>query len=215
MVVMHFMMLVTNIRKQEYNMTTWFTSDWHFGHQRILKLCNRPFNTIQEMDEQIIARINEKVQETDTLIHLGDAIFMHKNKGEILPTYAQRCMEVLVDTYISKMNCKNIILMQGNHDKWFTLADPSERFSICSRDIFDFHSTDDRFRAILCHYPLLSWDGKKYGVPMLYGHVHNQPVALPKCRMMDVGVDTNNFYPYSIADIQRRMQQISDWVEYP
>lgn len=197
-------------------MTVWFTSDWHLNHQKILQLCNRPFKTIQEMDEQIIARINEKVQEIDTLIHLGDTLFLHKNKGETQRQYAIRLEKILLNEYLPRFKCKNIMFMRGNHDKWFDyLVDSPLCDCIISKDIVDFHVKEEAFRAILCHYPLLSWDGKKYGVPMLYGHVHNQPVALPKCRMMDVGVDTNNFYPYSIADIHRRMQQISDWVEYP
>ena len=30
---------------------TFYTADTHFGHANILKLCNRPFETIEEMNE--------------------------------------------------------------------------------------------------------------------------------------------------------------------
>lgn len=34
----------------------WFTSDTHFGHQNILRFCERPFVSVEEMDNTIIER---------------------------------------------------------------------------------------------------------------------------------------------------------------
>lgn len=39
----------------------WFTSDTHFGHERILDFTNGPFGSIREMNDALIANINEKV----------------------------------------------------------------------------------------------------------------------------------------------------------
>ena len=49
-----------------------FTSDHHFGHKKILEYTNRPFETVDEMDEAMIARWNEKVGSDDEVYHLGD-----------------------------------------------------------------------------------------------------------------------------------------------
>ncbi len=35
-------------------MTVWFTSDTHFGHDAIRRYCNRPFASVEEMDDQLI-----------------------------------------------------------------------------------------------------------------------------------------------------------------
>ena len=43
----------------------WFTSDMHLGHEKALDFTCRPWNQIDEMNEGIIANINEKVKEND------------------------------------------------------------------------------------------------------------------------------------------------------
>jgi hypothetical protein len=35
---------------------TFFTSDQHLGHRNIIRLCSRPFASIEEMDETLISR---------------------------------------------------------------------------------------------------------------------------------------------------------------
>ena len=32
----------------------WFTSDTHFWHGNIIRFCNRPFETIEKMNEELI-----------------------------------------------------------------------------------------------------------------------------------------------------------------
>lgn len=44
-----------------------FTSDLHLGHRNIIRLCNRPFATIEEMDEALIRNWNAKVTNGDTI----------------------------------------------------------------------------------------------------------------------------------------------------
>ena len=45
----------------------YFTSDTHFGHKNVIRLCGRPYETVEEMDEDMIEKWNRKVTELDTV----------------------------------------------------------------------------------------------------------------------------------------------------
>lgn len=50
----------------------YYTADLHFGHANIIKLCHRPFASIEEMDEKLIEKWNNKVKNGDTVYIVGD-----------------------------------------------------------------------------------------------------------------------------------------------
>ena len=49
-----------------------FTSDTHFGHENIIRFCNRPFRNAEEMNAELIRRWRETVPEDGIIFHLGD-----------------------------------------------------------------------------------------------------------------------------------------------
>jgi calcineurin-like phosphoesterase family protein len=81
----------------------WFTADWHLGHARICELSGRPFASVDEMNEEIVARHNAVVAPDDTLWILGDVCM-----GPIQETLA----------LIQRVNGKKY-LVAGNHDRCF------------------------------------------------------------------------------------------------
>ena len=75
----------------------YITSDHHFGHKKIIKYSNRPFNSVEEMDEELIRRFNSRVSPGDIVYNLGDYCFTNPEK------------------YAGRLN-GNIIRIKGSHD---------------------------------------------------------------------------------------------------
>lgn len=81
-------------------MITWFISDLHFGHRNICRYSNRPFSSIEEMNEVLIQNWNRCVKPSDEIWHLGDFAF-----GSI--NFTKKILESLNG---------RINLIYGNHD---------------------------------------------------------------------------------------------------
>ena len=66
----------------------WFTADLHFGHSSILSKMNRPFETIERMNQGLLAAINERVAPSDSLYVLGDFAYQTIAEKRTPPTRA-------------------------------------------------------------------------------------------------------------------------------
>ena len=53
----------------------YFSSDFHLDHTNILKYDNRPFASIEDMNEEIIKNHNRTVNPEDNFYFLGDFAF--------------------------------------------------------------------------------------------------------------------------------------------
>lgn len=53
-------------------MNRWFTSDWHLGHENIIRFCGRPFDNARQMDECLLDYHNQFVKPEDHYTNLGD-----------------------------------------------------------------------------------------------------------------------------------------------
>jgi calcineurin-like phosphoesterase family protein len=63
-----------------------FTSDTHFWHKNVIAYCSRPYQSLEEMNQDLITRWNARVKPEDTVYHLGDVCFGPKEK--LAPTIA-------------------------------------------------------------------------------------------------------------------------------
>ena len=183
----------------------WFTSDTHFNHANICSATTtwnkesgnnfRIFNSLDTMNDRLVAGINASVGQDDILFHLGDWSF---GGFESIRQFRDRLV------------CKNIHLILGNHDQHIARNkdDVQEIFSSV-HNILDLivkwnvgTPTQDEAKFMLMHFPIASWDNLARGVIHLHGHVH-----LPKHRrigpgkMMDVGVDGNGLEPIDMKEV--------------
>ena len=166
---------------------TYFTSDQHFGHFNIIHLSRRPFKTVEEMDETMVERWNAKVRDSDTVYVLGDFFFRAATVEPILQRLKGH---------------KHLVL--GNHDPSWTdrvnLADYFESVQTLKE------GTVDGRLVTMCHYPMLSYPQARRGY-MIYGHIHNNtgddywPLIMRRPRMLNAGVDVNNFEPVTFDEL--------------
>lgn len=171
----------------------WFTSDLHLGHEAIIRMQNRPFQNVEEMDNALIHHLNECVRPNDKLYILGD-ISHHMTPADS-------------NALIKRIHGRKYLIL-GNHD---VTGDPE----VCRYDTGLFEWVDfyrkinvNRMTLVLLHYPMQTWPKARAGSVMLHGHIHSGPGynAANKeagIRRFDVGVDANNYYPVSIDQIKR------------
>lgn len=181
----------------------WFTSDTHFNHNAILNFCNRPFDTIEEHDQQLINNWNSVVKPDDTVFHLGDFCFGGRPKWQSI---------------IEQLN-GHIILILGNHD--------FKQLTQGIEALFDYVTQQMKIQigtrtVYLNHFPFLCFANgniqtykENYNI-QLFGHIHSGPKStsedLSRCSILyptqyDVGVDNNNLTPVSWNQIKQTINQ--------
>ena len=173
-----------------------FTADTHFGHKNILKLCNRPFETIEEMNETLIENWNHRVSGMDTVYIVGDMFF--------------RCSDA--EAILRRLKGKKRLIV-GNHDSsWMNKVDLNRYFVSIDRLL---EISDGKHALTLCHYPLLTWKHvqKSY---MIHGHIHADtsadyfPLICNRSNVFNAGMDINGFMPVSFDELVQNNEQFKD-----
>lgn len=174
-------------------MTLHFISDTHFGHKNIIKYSNRPFNSVEDMNEALIDNWNAVVKPEDTVYHLGDFAFLPYDQ---LKTVARR------------LNGTKHFIM-GNHDKEIA---KNKRDLIGSRvfnSIQDYYELKhEGHHMVLFHFGQRVWNKSHHGSIHLYGHSHGS--LPPHGKSVDVGVDckeiTSEYRPVSFDEVVAYMK---------
>ena len=175
-----------------------YTADLHLGSEEVLKKSERPFSSVREMDEAIIAGWNDAVSETDTVYLAGD-IGDHD-----LPVPEEALRRLRGHKH----------LIRGNHD---TCIEDQALLLEYFESVTDLLEIDDGAAHItLCHYPLLYFQSGY----MIHGHVHNAKgrayqllTQLP--RDLNAGVDVNGFRPVTLAQLLENNQRFYAGADAP
>ena len=176
-------------------MNIWLTADYHLGHFNIISYTNRPFNSLEQMNQTIISNHNERVKPGDLVIHNGDFCF----KG----TPGSKPGEGIIVTakeWESQLNGK-IIFIQGNHDKNNSAKTPIQGMLV----------EMGGYKIWITHNP--NNFNKNYPINFV-GHVHDKwkfSSVETKDRglvyLINVGIDVWNFRPVSINEILEGLAQ--------
>lgn len=160
-----------------------FTSDTHFGHRNVIKYCNRPFSSVDEMDSFIINQWNKTIQPDDIVYFLGDMV-LDRDKLEYYPILK------------SQLN-GNIIFLKGNHDRCYNTL--NETFTtIQPNTLFTYNNIN----FVLSHYPIPNNEIPN-GYINIHGHIHNSELDLgfDKQSHINISQDANNFTPICVDSI--------------
>jgi calcineurin-like phosphoesterase family protein len=190
-------------------MTTWIGSDYHLNHLNILKYCDHrvpdshdgcaphDWDDVAEMNEKIISNHNSLVAPDDEVYLLGDICM-----GQIIKA----------PDLIRRLNGRKY-LIKGNHDKTLhKLIKNDENNSdlfIWVKDVIEmsYRYNEKKIPLFFSHFPHAAWPGMNQGVIHAHGHLHGSPSGVTG-RIIDVGIDTNNLFPYKMDDVIERMLKI-------
>ena len=184
-------------------MTIRYIADMHFDYDSIIAYDNRPFDSVEEMNEALIANWNRVVTDPEDLTWI---------LGDFCSGNAERWCELL-----SRLNGRKALIL-GNHDDPAVLK--AEAVRVRLEDTAEYREILDKGRhVVLCHYPILAFRDHYFGWYHLYGHVHasyewnvteNAKRLLQKlyvrddvCRMFNVGamIPAMGYTPRSLDEI--------------
>ncbi len=168
----------------------YYTADTHFCYAPILR--DRPFQSVEQMDEALIRNWNSTVSADDTVYVAGDIGY---NGGHV------PCR------ILARLQGKKH-LIRGNHDTAFRDAPLLFRYF---ETVTDFYEIDDGgSHVLLSHYPML-YDKGGY---MVYGHLHNSGAfhdilkRLP--RLLNAGTDVNAYRPVTLRQLIENNRGLRD-----
>lgn len=188
-----------------------FTSDWHIGHQNILKFCDRKCDNLDQMHKKLINGYNTMVRPEDVCYFIGDMGL---------------CSSGVMLGIIEKLNGTKVLFL-GNHDKGSdTMGGLGFDCVLTSGELIIAQE-----RVTISHCPLRKtfredttgmnnvkdgegWHGEtrhdrfsldNRGQFHIHGHIHSPNSGRSKRiegRQIDVGVDANDYKPVSISQIE-------------
>ena len=204
----------------------WLTSDPHYFHVRALEIMpDRPWKTVDEMNEGLAENHNNSVKKEDVVIFLGDVVM--GPKFETVPKI------------IPRLNGTKI-LVRGNHDAGFGEFKPERVEKAISlyktngmSEVYDGLvnlnsllktlgvSEELPFEINMCHFPTITVPDHpdqyeqrykelhptlKEGEYLLCGHTHSRQHLL-KSNVYHVGVDAeiHNYRPVELSVILNRL----------
>jgi len=182
--------------------SVFLVSDTHFGHMGVCRFTRndgvtklRPYESPEEMDEDMIARWNSKVKPTDKVYHLGDVVINRK----ALKTLA-------------RLNGDKV-LIRGNHDIF-----RDDEYRQYFRELRAYHVMNG---MILSHIPVHEASLGRFGTN-IHGHLHAMRVKKARGinaktgevlygteidpRYHCVCVEQTDFAPILLDDVYKRIE---------
>jgi calcineurin-like phosphoesterase family protein len=192
-------------RNLEEKKVKFFTSDLHFGHRNIIKYCDRPYNSVEWMNEELVANWNNMVLPEDTVYVLGDFSLSKdwatkygpalNGTKHLIAGNHDHCHPI----HYKKNEKKKQRMHKLYHDAGFSSIQTELTLEIAGQTVklhhmpySNDHTADERYKDLR---------PKDDGGWLLHGHVHRAWKVREK--QINVGVDVWGFKPVPILEIER------------
>ncbi|MFB6197158.1 MAG: hypothetical protein ABEI52_02660, partial [Halobacteriaceae archaeon] len=155
------------------------SGDLHLNHANIIEYCNRPFETVHEMNQRLVANWNDTVGPDDTVIFLGDLAFYYG--------------DITTHDWLHALN-GDIVYIRGNHD---------DASAINYEDDYVLKSETRRYYCT--HRPdEIPENWEEWAI---HGHVHNNdvdnhPFLNGETRRINAAPELMEYTPVALADIE-------------
>jgi calcineurin-like phosphoesterase family protein len=158
----------------------WVWSDIHFGHNNIIKYCNRPYPDVDLMNYSMLGNYLNVVKPNDIVIFGGDVGFMSEAK---------------INEFLDQMPGYKIQIV-GNHDlhrsgKLYDL-NFDERHLCMAVDVVD-HNVE--YQLLFTHYPMTNVPA---GCHNCHGHIHQHTLGGSRTNLC---VEHTNYSPKNLKDL--------------
>ena len=172
-------------------MNQWWTSDQHFGHANIIRYCNRPFQTVEDMDACMMDLWNGRVAPNDDVFVVGDFSFHDRKRTEEIT---------------KSLNGRKTLFM-GNHDERKT---KTYWKSVGFDEVLDnqeilLYGIDSL--VFVSHIPVFK-HRLRY---QICGHVHDRYTVKPYITenrvLVNVGVDRWQFAPVHLDQVVKLLKE--------
>lgn len=161
-------------------MAVFLISDTHFGHANIIKYAERPFDSVEEMNEAMVENWNSVVKQGDKVYHLGDV------------TMNSKSLDIL-----SRLNGRKV-LIKGNHD--------TQKLKFYTPHFYDIRGSHELDNFILTHIPVALEQSARYPQGNIHGHLHEK--NMDNHWYINVSVEQINYTPIAFDDIRQRIYNI-------
>lgn len=194
----------------DFDEVDFITSDTHFSHARIIELAARPFESVEDMDAELIRRWNETVGPDAVVLHLGDVAL-----GPIADSIP----------LTGQLHGRRL-LVPGNHDR-VSPATQTKRAVERFAPLYDeagWHLLPEVLvgaraghNIMASHYPYsgdTQGDDRHVthrpvdrGLPLLHGHTHDREAG-PIGHQFHVGVDAFGFAPIPMTLVDAWLEDL-------
>lgn len=164
---------------------TFCIGDNHFFHKNIIKYENRPFDSVESMNEEMIKRWNSVVNNRSKVIIFGDWIFGSKQN---------------IESIAKQLNGHKILIL-GNHDSY----SPAYYQSIGIEEVSNYPIIINDF--IICsHEPLYINSNMPY--INLYAHVHsNEMYKTISANSACLSAERWDYTPVKLSKVLKKIEK--------